>query len=124
MLGISVEKASAQLIGIVEGLWKSAFQRWGKEVLPLPQINVNDEFLGEGYAKAGTAEFEAIRRFAQEDGVVLDPVYTGRAAAGLLGLVGRGTIPAGARVLFWHTGGTPALFPYAAEMMDYLDRSL
>ena len=60
------------------------------------------------------AEVEAIQLFARQEGILLDPVYTGRAAAGLVDLIRRGFFGPDETVLFWHTGGTPALFaePY------------
>ena len=54
----------------------------------------------------------AVRRVARCEGLLLDPVYNGKAMAGLLDLVARGAFAADARVLFVHTGGTPALFAY------------
>ncbi|MFA9407003.1 MAG: D-cysteine desulfhydrase family protein, partial [Anaerolineales bacterium] len=45
-------------------------------------------------------------------GILLDPVYTGRAAGGMIDLIKQGKIPPDERILFWHTGGTPALFAY------------
>jgi 1-aminocyclopropane-1-carboxylate deaminase/D-cysteine desulfhydrase-like pyridoxal-dependent ACC family enzyme len=51
-----------------------------------------------------------VRDFARYEGILLDPVYTGRAAAGMCDLVKREVIPFSASVLFWHTGGIPALF--------------
>jgi len=74
------------------------------------EILVNADFTGQGYAIMGEAEKEAILLFARTEGLLLDPVYTGRAAAGMLSLVRSGFFKAGASVLFWHTGGTPALF--------------
>jgi D-cysteine desulfhydrase len=65
----------------------------------------------------GPGEREAIRLFAREEGLLLDPVYTGRAAAGLLDLIRRGAIRRDETVLFWHTGGTPALFAYTDELL-------
>ena len=55
---------------------------------------------------------EAVRLFASLEGVLLDPVYTGKAAAGLIGMVRSGEIHADERVLFVHTGGSPALYAY------------
>ena len=60
-------------------------------------------------------ERDAIRLFAQQEGLLLDPVYTGRAAGGLIDLIRSGEIGSEERVLFWHTGGTPALFAYVEE---------
>jgi len=55
---------------------------------------------------------EAVRLFARLEGVLLDPVYTGKAAAGLIGLIRRGHFKADAKILFVHTGGAPSLFAY------------
>jgi D-cysteine desulfhydrase len=55
---------------------------------------------------------EAIRLVARLEGVLLDPVYTGKAMAGLIGLARRGAFRSGERVLFVHTGGSPALYAY------------
>jgi 1-aminocyclopropane-1-carboxylate deaminase/D-cysteine desulfhydrase-like pyridoxal-dependent ACC family enzyme len=71
---------------------------------------VNDNYLGGGYAVMGVAEIEAIRLFAAYEALLLDPVYTGRAAAGLIDLIRQGYFKRDERVLFWHTGGGPALF--------------
>jgi D-cysteine desulfhydrase len=51
------------------------------------------------------------------EGILVDPVYTGRAAAGLIDLIRRGVISKDETVLFWHTGGTPALYAYAGQLM-------
>ena len=58
----------------------------------------------------GMPEREAILLFARYEGQLLDPVYTGRAGAGLIDLVRKGFFKSGETVLFWHTGGIPALF--------------
>jgi 1-aminocyclopropane-1-carboxylate deaminase/D-cysteine desulfhydrase-like pyridoxal-dependent ACC family enzyme len=81
---------------------------------------VNDNYLGEGYGIMGQPEVEALKTFARSEGVLLDPVYTGRAAAGLIDLIRSGFFTANQRVLFWHTGGTPALFAdrYMGNLLD------
>ncbi len=71
---------------------------------------VNDNYTGEGYAIMGEPEIEAVQLFARKEALMLDPVYTGRAAAGLIDLIRQGYFPKEDTVLFWHTGGTPALF--------------
>jgi 1-aminocyclopropane-1-carboxylate deaminase/D-cysteine desulfhydrase-like pyridoxal-dependent ACC family enzyme len=62
----------------------------------------------------GAPEMEALTLFSLYEGLLLDPVYTGRAAAGLINLIRSGYFSTDQKVLFWHTGGTPALFaqPY------------
>ena len=59
---------------------------------------------------------EAVRMFGQLEGILLDPVYTGKAAAGLIGLVRRGHFAKDGRVLFVHTGGAPSLFAYQSVL--------
>lgn len=73
-------------------------------------ILVNADYTGAGYGIMNDRDLEAIHLFAETEGILLDPVYTGRAAAGLIDLIGSGFFKRGERVLYWHTGGTPALF--------------
>ena len=63
------------------------------------------------------AEREAIRMVAGWEGIVLDPVYTGRAMAGLIDLIRWGAFTRGQTVLFWHTGGTAALPAFADKLL-------
>ena len=84
--------------------------------LDLDKVQADDRYLGGGYAVVGTAEREAVRLLAQTEGILVGPVYTGRALAGMLAMIRRGEIGAGERVLFWHTGDTAALFAYADEL--------
>lgn len=79
---------------------------------------VYDDYLGGGYGVMGDPEREAIRLVARTEGILLDPVYTGRAMAGLLDLIRRGAFGPGETIIFWHTGGTPALFAYSDELME------
>ena len=71
-----------------------------------------DESLGDGYGRLNPATLEAIHLVARRDGILLDPVYTGKAMAGLIHLVRSGTFDRSDRVLFLHTGGLPGLFAY------------
>jgi D-cysteine desulfhydrase len=79
-------------------------------------IQVVYGYLGEGYGIVGDLEREAIRLMARCEGILLDPVYAGRAFGALVDLIRQGTFKPGETVLFWHTGGAPALFAYAQEM--------
>ena len=81
-------------------------------------VRVDDHYLAGGYAILGEAEREAIRLVARIEGLLLDPVYTGRAMAGLIDLIHRGEFARQETVLFWHTGGTPALFAYANQLLE------
>jgi len=73
-------------------------------------IRLDDSPLAPGYGRLNRATINAIKRAAGSDGLLLDPVYTGKAMAGLINAAPR---LHGTRVLFWHTGGQPALFAYA-----------
>ncbi len=77
---------------------------------------LNSDYVGEGYAVIGELENEAIAMTAQNEGILLDPVYTGRAMGGLIDMIRSGKIKQTDTVLFWHTGGAPALFAYADDL--------
>ena len=79
-------------------------------------VEVNDGYVGRGYALSRPEELATIARVATLEGVFLDPVYTGKAFHGLLAEVKAGRIARGSRVLFVHTGGIFGLFPKAAEL--------
>jgi len=74
-------------------------------------------YKGEGYGMVGDLERNAIRLLARSEGIVLDPVYAGRAFGALVDLIRKGVFQKGETVLFWHTGGAPALFAYAKELV-------
>lgn len=111
---ISVDQPAAQLQAQVATLAGEVAELiGGREAFDASAIEVDDRFLGGGYGVLSDREREAIGLFARMEGILLDPVYTGRAAAGLLELIRSREISPEERVLFWHTGGTPALFAYA-----------
>ncbi len=119
VLGISIDEPQESLQTVVADLANQAAERLGESVrLTTADVLVNADYLGAGYGVVGEPEVEAIRLFAQSEGLLLDPVYTGRAAAGLIDLIRREQFQRGETVLFWHTGGTPALFAekYAAGL--------
>jgi 1-aminocyclopropane-1-carboxylate deaminase/D-cysteine desulfhydrase-like pyridoxal-dependent ACC family enzyme len=111
VLGISIDHPAADLQQRVAGLINETAERIDLKVYCRPEeVMVNDEYLGKGYGLPSPQEIEAIRLFARYEGLLLDPVYTGRAAAGLLDLIRKGFFKPQDRILFWHTGGIPALF--------------
>jgi 1-aminocyclopropane-1-carboxylate deaminase/D-cysteine desulfhydrase-like pyridoxal-dependent ACC family enzyme len=118
VMGISVSKTKDLLRDTVARLLQPTAQRLGWDLSPEPEaIVLDDRFLGGGYGVMGYREREAIRLVARTEGLLLDPVYTGRAMGGLLHQIRQREIGAGERVCFWHTGGTPALFAYASELL-------
>src|SRR6185503_6071356 len=74
------------------------------------EVMANADYCTAGYGVLTDAEREAVRLFAKHEGLLLVPVYTGRAAAGMIDLIRKGFFKKDETVLFWHTGGQPALF--------------
>ncbi len=117
ILGISVDPPAATLRATLADLATATAAHLGLELAFAPQdFAVEDGYLGGGYAAVGDLERGAIRTLARAEGLLLDPVYTGRAFGGLLDLIGQGAFALGERVLFWHTGGTAGLFGYAEAL--------
>jgi D-cysteine desulfhydrase len=119
ILGISVARTAGQLGETVYQLLAPTASRLGLDLtFDTADVVIHDGYLGGGYGVLTRAEEEAIRLVAKMEGILLDPVYTGKAMAGLLDLVRCGEIDAGENVLFWHTGGMPALFAHARDLMS------
>lgn len=117
ILGVSVDLSADEVKTHVAALATATATHLGLGTISVAdQVDVNDDYLGEGYAVMGSLEKEAIQLTAQLEGILLDPVYTGRAMAGLIDLIRWGAFNRGQTVLFWHTGGTPALFAYADKL--------
>jgi L-cysteate sulfo-lyase len=76
---------------------------------PSGELRILGEYVGEGYSTIGPATRAALETTARTEGIFLDPIYTGRAMAGLLGQVESGAIAAGTKTVFLHTGGLPGL---------------
>jgi D-cysteine desulfhydrase family pyridoxal phosphate-dependent enzyme len=116
--GISVDLEARLLREKISALLAETARTFGiAESFPPESILVDDRFLGAGYGKAGALEREAIHLFAREEGILLDPVYTGRAAGGMVEMIRRNEISSSQTVLFWHTGGIPAIWAYAKEIL-------
>jgi D-cysteine desulfhydrase family pyridoxal phosphate-dependent enzyme len=121
ILGISVDEPADQLsLHVAELATRTAAFIGEDWTFTADEVLVNDDYRGAGYAIMGEPEIRAIRLFAQREALLLDPVYTGRAAAGLIDLIRRDFFDETDTVLFWHTGGTPALFAgnYQNRLID------
>jgi D-cysteine desulfhydrase family pyridoxal phosphate-dependent enzyme len=111
LLGISIDEPRAILAERVAKLASETSERMGPRIEFTPgEVLVNDKYAAPGYGVLTGAERESISLFAKYEGLLLDPVYTGRAAAGLLDMVRKKFFKKDETVLFWHTGGQPALF--------------
>ena len=111
VLGISVDETEEWLKQHVSELAASTSEKLGKRMEFTPdEVLVNANYCSAGYGVVTEREREAIHLFATCEGLLLDPVYTGRAAAGMIDLIRKGFFKNDETVLFLHTGGQPALF--------------
>jgi len=101
---LALANATAELVGL-----GSAFEAG--------DVALRREFTGGGYGVVGELERRAIALAAETEGILLDPVYMGRAMGALSSMVETGEIDRGETIVFWHTGGAPALFAYAGEVL-------
>ncbi|WP_080796279.1 D-cysteine desulfhydrase family protein [Corynebacterium pacaense] len=112
--GVGVGPGVAEFRDEVETLSRRTLALFGRELDESPIVD--DAHTGSAYGVPTEAGLEAIRLFAQTEGILLDPVYTAKAAAALIFGIRAGRYREDARVLFLHTGGAPALFAYAGEL--------
>jgi D-cysteine desulfhydrase family pyridoxal phosphate-dependent enzyme len=117
VLGIGIDNLNLNFSATIANLANETSSQLSLDIRLNPaDILLNEDYCQSGYGKLLHAEIEAIKLFASLDSILLDPVYTGRAAAGMLDLIRKGYFKPEEQILFWHTGGTPALFaePYQA----------
>jgi D-cysteine desulfhydrase len=119
VIGINVSRSKADQEELVYDL----MQRTAKHVgviseIPRQAVVCFDEYVGPGYSLPTPEMAEAVRMLARLEGVLIDPVYTGKAMAGLIDLVRKGTYSKDENILFVHTGGSPALYVYMHEVLD------
>ncbi|QSO55320.1 D-cysteine desulfhydrase [Alicyclobacillus curvatus] len=86
--------------------------------VPRAVVRCFDEYVGPGYSRPTSEMVEAVNLLAKTEGILLDPVYTGKAMAGLIGLCRNGFFEQNENVLFVHTGGSPALYAYTPIILE------
>lgn len=119
--GISVSRNQQQQEEKVLSLTNQTLQHLGLSVRAgAEHVRVDDRFVGPGYGHPTEQTMEALEVAALDEGIILDPVYTGKAMAGLIGHARDGILGAGDTVVFVHTGGQPALFAYNREVTEAL----
>ena len=125
LAGFRLLGAETRVIGIDVGrLWRGfrgSIARMAGQVTRLlgeeisfgeEDVLLYEDYVGQAYAHPTPECLEAIRLAARQEGLVLDPIYTGKAMAGLIDLVRRGVLKRGQTVVFFHTGGSPAIFAF------------
>lgn len=119
LIGISVRREKEVQI---ENVFKLASQVSEKLELDNPvkkeDILVYDEFVGKGYAYPTQGMIDVVQLLARTEGILVDPVYSGKALDGLINLVKDGHFKDAKNILFIHTGGSPVLFAYQDETLN------
>jgi len=119
IIGISVSRDRAWFQQRIAGMADACAELLGWPERFSPQdIAIDDAHVGSAYGVPSPGGNAAIHRLGRSEGVLLDPVYTGKAMDGLFALVASGEIAPGARVIFVHCGGSPALYPFAAALTE------
>lgn len=114
--GVSVSRDKESQKASVADLTNQTYRFLGlDESVQASDIIVHDEYYGGKYAVPTKAGNEAIYLLGRTEGILLDPVYTGKAMSGMLDLLKKGRLDDAEAVLFFHTGGHPAVFAYAAD---------
>ncbi len=116
--GINVRRPQAEQEGNVHRLAVATAELLGTPAPARGDVVALADWVGPGYSLPTSEMVAAVRLLARQEGVLLDPVYSGKAMAGLIGLVQRGTFKPGERILFLHTGGSPSLHAYAGNLRN------
>lgn len=118
VLGIAVSTEKQKQEEKVFKLAQETATFLGQEnVIKRNDIDVNSDYFGEGYGLPTDSMKEALSLVARLEGILLDPVYTGKAMAGLIDLVRRGIFSQNDSIVFIHTGGSAALFAYYKHLL-------
>ncbi len=118
VIGINVRRQRAEQEGNVHKLALATSALLGTPAPTREDVVALDDWVGPGYSLPTADMVAAVRLLAASEGILLDPVYSGKAMAGLIGLVRSGQFAPDERLLFIHTGGSPSLHAYAHDLRD------
>lgn len=120
VMGVSVRQPHDRQVAAVHGLTQRVLDHLGAPAIEQEKILVDDGYVGEGYGIPAPSTFEAIHMTAKQEGILLDPVYSAKGMAGLIGLIRQNFFKPTDKVLFLHTGGATALFAYEDALIASL----
>ncbi len=121
VVGVNVCDDRDYFVRVIGAIVEEAIERFALKVpFARTEIEILDGYVGAGYAKSQPAELASLRDVARLSGMVLDPVYTGKAFHGMMSELRRDRHVFGPRIVFIHTGGVFGLFPKAAELLPLL----
>lgn len=117
VIGFSISMEKTTAISRLVNIANEAAKLLNLDITLSPEeITVHDDYIGEGYGIITDGCIQAIKLVAKTEGIFLDPVYTGKAMAGLIDLIHKGRFTEKDTVVFIHSGGIPALFTYDKEI--------
>lgn len=123
IISVSVSYKDERYLKKVSELANECLSNLGTKVQVLPSdINLDINYYAPGYEQPNEAATKAIQYLARTEGLLVDPVYTGKAFAGLLDYLNTGKVKKGSTVVFWHTGGATALFAERSILGESLYR--
>lgn len=118
VIGVNVSRPRSEQEEKVHSLVTELSTALGIPEVDRSRITALDDYVGGGYTLPTAEMVEAVRLFATTEGILLDPVYTGKTAAGLIDLVRRGTFDSDSKILFIHSGGVPGLYARTGSFLD------
>ena len=124
VLGVSVGRSAINQEALVCSLVDNLLNKNDIKAEAASLVRVDDRFVGPSYGQIDRQTWDAVRLVAEYEGIILDPVYTGKAMACLINLIKAGDISASSTVIFLHTGGTPGLFAYRSELDRHLNPTI
>ena len=120
-IGISIMRLKAEQLELVHSLAsKTARLLQSNTSINREDVIIYDNYVGNGYSDPTPEMIEAVTILAQTEGILLDPVYTGKALAGMIDLIRKNKIKSDETIIFIHTGGSPALYAYQKEFTQTL----
>lgn len=119
VMGVSVRQPRERQVSAVHALTNATLSKIGADAVSTDTVIVDDGYVGEGYGIPAESTLEAISLTARLEGILLDPVYSAKGMAGLIGLVRQGFFKPTDKVLFLHTGGASALFAYEQTLLNH-----
>ncbi len=118
VVGISVsgsrERVEERMRSVLDMISEEA--GFARDLVPDDDILVHDEYIGTGYGRPTEAGIAAIRTVGEQEGIILDPVYTSKGMSAMLDLLRNRRLDGARDVVFLHTGGAPAIHPYAEHL--------
>ena len=117
--GVNVSRPREKQEPQVRNLVKATAERVGAGNIPDSAVDCNGDYFAPGYSQPNPGMLEAVTLLARTEGILLDPVYSGKAMAGLIDFVRKGKFEKGSNLLFLHTGGSAVLFAYMDSFRAY-----